>query len=1351
MIFRKALPWPNGLTREGHDALRAFTRIYDRLGDGVPDQVLKYLVSGHPDDFPLRLWRKMLATFDMTLQMQGSAQTARTEWATTFQKTLYSKDESGTYPVLQALQAAEPIMAIRMLEVVVCSRTNHRNYLAQAALHRMPASDRPPYYWFNEAGSTRHVEMHRRYRTTPRLVTLLDNISWISAGPDSGVRELLLEQESADEGYLIERMIPLTSKPGWLKLEKVAKSRGPSTLTGKLFERNPVEIKTRLEHEDPVIRAVTTAYIALHRTTAAFLDEILKLAVGNAKLPRLQASAALQEIPDIAWEPVLTKLKGGKADERCHAADLLISLDAEKALPILKEQAATEKTARVRNTIGDLIANHTGVTVDPHETATEESAFAIPPEPLADITDGPLPEGVRAEFHARKKKEYEVQLRKYQHAEKLGLFKENPETPAEQLQKMFWQGTKPADINENAIDRFLDFITANDPIDQATDIYRPNRNRAADQWLILQAGLNLKQQLRAFSLRYATDADTSGMKFWRCEKRGDLYDQPLSPSVSFSDWYRRSPVDLRIVARLLGTTGKREDYLASVFLMTANEPVVEVDTMLVWPYFWTHRELLHQGLKGTDPAIRLDRTLQVIAMLPSLPDEFILPLVKAGLRDNSRDRKLVRGTLADDHRVVPHLLKALDGNAEERLHAADWLADLGAAEAVEPITRLVRKEKAFGTRAGMLAALDRLGGNVDPFLGKKALENDTAKILAKAKPDDLSWVPWGDMPSVHWRGEKALVPDGLVRGLLHMARKHKEPGHNPHIALVLDRFEPDDASRLGHFILKSWIAQEQKKKSQSRIDILINERKEYSFRQHLKSRPIGLKNSETRLQTLRFAHEQAVAKGDETNAKQLAEQVRYVQAQVNRSRLFLAKSEEEQRQELMPGIAKMVRLSPDDILEATPLPDKGVLAIASAAGNADCLPLIKRFMRETAGRRRAQIAAVFEVLCNLEGDDVLQEILRISARFRLKSIEARAQEEITDRAEERGWSVEELADRTIPTGGLEEDGRLLLDFGSRQLTASLDDRLRLQLQDETGKVLKSLPKPRVEDDKELAREAKKAWQTASKTIKATLKTQTARLEAAMIAQYAWPLSMAREYLFAHPVMGRLCTGFVWAAWDGIERETIALAETEPSMLFRPTSAGAFVDANGGDVDIPDGALVTLVHPAMLDPVMIEKWADVQRQSNPVFPQILRLMMPGCRDLEFRLGREDIDDFDRHRLPFLKTRSLLEKRGYRPSEIIDAGGYNYFVKPYPEADIIAAIEIEEAHVGAANLEEITLRKAWFGHLGTRFMLGNSGTLPQAFGAPFSFDVLPFEKVPPTILSETFVDYQQVAKHSLGLVK
>jgi hypothetical protein len=47
-------------------------------------------------------------------------------------------------------------------------------------------------------------------------------------------------------------------------------------------------------------------------------------------------------------------------------------------------------------------------------------------------------------------------------------------------------------------------------------------------------------------------------------------------------------------------------------------------------------------------------------------------------------------------------------------------------------------------------------------------------------------------------------------------------------------------------------------------------------------------------------------------------------------------------------------------------------------------------------------------------------------------------------AERKGWTLDELADRTIPTAGFDEGGKMELDYGARKFTASLSEEMTIR-------------------------------------------------------------------------------------------------------------------------------------------------------------------------------------------------------------------------------------------------------------------------------------------------------------------
>src|SRR5262249_40724859 len=169
------------------------------------------------------------------------------------------------------------------------------------------------------------------------------------------------------------------------------------------------------------------------------------------------------------------------------------------------------------------------------------------------------------------------------------------------------------------------------------------------------------------------------------------------------------------------------------------------------------------------------------------------------------------------------------------------------------------------------------------------------------------------------------------------------------------------------------------------------------------------------------------------------------------------------------------------------------------------------------------------MLSAVDRPSAIQYLLSIANRFRTKGIREEAEKYVNVLAERKGWSLDELADRTMPTAGFDDDGTLELNFGPRQFTARVNSELEAVLTDSAGKVLKTLPAPRQDDDAGVAKPAKAAFSAAKKELKKFAGMQTTRLYEAMCTERTWTVADWRTYLMGHPLLKFLCQRLVWAA------------------------------------------------------------------------------------------------------------------------------------------------------------------------------------------------------------------------------
>ncbi len=246
-----------------------------------------------------------------------------------------------------------------------------------------------------------------------------------------------------------------------------------------------------------------------------------------------------------------------------------------------------------------------------------------------------------------------------------------------------------------------------------------------------------------------------------------------------------------------------------------------------------------------------------------------------------------------------------------------------------------------------------------------------------------------------------------------------------------------------------------------------------------------------------------------------------------------------------------------------------------------------------------------DVLGAIGTEQALLQLDRIARRVRFAALKERAQQRIRDVATELGLSTEELSDRLVPDLGLDGTGTLVLDFGPRTFTVAFDETLRPVLTDATGKPRKALPKPTATDDPELAAAAAKRFTALKKDARAAAGDQLDRLRTALRHQRRWTTGDHRRHLVDHPLMVHVTRRLVWGVYPDAD------PATAPSATFRVAEDRTYADATDTRTDLPEDAMIGLVHPLQLDPAALEAWRAVFADYAIVqpFPQLARSSEP----------------------------------------------------------------------------------------------------------------------------------------------
>ena len=257
-------------------------------------------------------------------------------------------------------------------------------------------------------------------------------------------------------------------------------------------------------------------------------------------------------------------------------------------------------------------------------------------------------------------------------------------------------------------------------------------------------------------------------------------------------------------------------------------------------------------------------------------------------------------------------------------------------------------------------------------------------------------------------------------------------------------------------------------------------------------------------------------------------------------------------------------------------------------------------------------------------------------RFRTKGIQEQAHQCVNELAERLGWTLDELADRTIPTAGFDEKGELILDFGPRKFIGRLDDDLEIGIFSEEGKQIKNLPDAGKGDDPELAKEAKKVLSEAKKILKQVLRLQRERLYENMCTQRSWRFADLRQFLFAHPIISRYCRRLVWAQ---VENE-------KTTLTFRLMEDRSLTDLEDQTVTPSDGAVIKLAHFCNVDAKIAAAWVQHfdDYKVDPLFEQFGKTMYTPT---EMNRENDQIDGYQGYLMDNFKLRGMMVKLVLHP--------------------------------------------------------------------------------------------------------
>jgi len=592
-----------------------------------------------------------------------------------------------------------------------------------------------------------------------------------------------------------------------------------------------------------------------------------------------------------------------------------------------------------------------------------------------------------------------------------------------------------------------------------------------------------------------------------------------------------------------------------------------------------------------------------------------------------------------------------------RAAAAEWAGRDRIEAAAPALAAALAVERHDTARAALAGALERLGRSTGldaTAVAREELTARAAKEAGAALPTALAWFPFDRLPAVRWAGSGDAVAPQVLRWLLVRATRARTPEPDAVLRGHVQALDARDRPGFGEAVLTAWIAEDDRLPTPQ--EALEQARKDLTRPYHWWSGTWGHLPPAELLEKLR-AYRLTVPAGSAVAAK-------------------------------------------------------GLLAVVAACGSPATVATARAFVEQYYGYRPAQGKALIAMLGWTDDPAAVQFLLAVRRRFRTAGFRAEADRQVEALAARKGWSVDDLADRTLPTAGLDDEGRLRLDYGSRAFVAVLRPDLTLALQDGAGAPLAALPAPRAADDAGAAAAARKALSAARKELKALTAQQRDRLFEAMCTGRTWAAADWRTYLAGHPVARHLAERLVWTTQPDDEGAAVS---------FRLLADGALTDADEELVTLDPDIPVRLAHDLLLPSQDVERWLVhlLDHQVAPLFPQLGRDPFTLPAALATAVELEDVAGVT---LSCLTLRARATKAGWSRGENDDGAWFTTFVRRFPSAGLIAVLQFSGAELPERDVE-VTLESLSFHRPG-------AGPVPLG-------------EVPPVLLAECHRDVHAVA--------
>ncbi|MBN2693976.1 DUF4132 domain-containing protein [bacterium] len=345
---------------------------------------------------------------------------------------------------------------------------------------------------------------------------------------------------------------------------------------------------------------------------------------------------------------------------------------------------------------------------------------------------------------------------------------------------------------------------------------------------------------------------------------------------------------------------------------------------------------------------------------------------------------------------------------------------------------------------------------------------------------------------------------------------------------------------------------------------------------------------------------------------------------------------------------------------------KWLLKIVAEYADDSIIDRLVEDIKELVSLRRGAIAGeIAAIVAGMGTPKALQKANFLEKKIKDSRVQDAAKRGIQDTARRFNLTKEELLDKIIPDFGFSPNGKKLLSYGTRVFELTITPDLDLSITDESGKIIKSLPKPNSNDNAELAKESAEDLKEIKKGVKEQVKLQLERLEKGFTVNRSWRIDLWRELFVNNPIMKKFAMALIWGVFEDVQL-------TKKIDSFRYLEDGTFSNQHEDTISLPSKGFISLLHPIEMSKEEIERWNEQFKdyEINQPFPQLNR---PIFYIDETKKDDMFLRDFEGHMIKRTLLRSRLTAKGWTTGVVEDAGAFYSYEKSYPEYKMYASLE------------------------------------------------------------------------------